>query len=172
MNYQGLMTPFLACVLVFGAGFSRAAASGVPISRAYLHSDNNVRIVYRDGKELRVPKEEDQVSCESFAVAADGEAAGWLVDYPDPGATYAIPMTLVVFRAGKVLRRINNGFVIARWAFLQGGAQVAYSSNTAHGDRAPYYELRDLASDRVVDSWRGPLNEKSPEWARRVANRE
>jgi hypothetical protein len=139
------------------------------ISRIYLDSSKNIRIVYSDGKELQPPKEEDQVSCDYFAVAEDKQTAGWLVDYQNSSTSYPIPMTLVIYRSGKVIRKISNGFVIGRWYFLDKGKQVAFYTNTVHGDRAPYYELRDIQSNKAIDKWQGQLTEKSPQWARRLS---
>jgi len=139
------------------------------ISRIYLDSSKNIRIVYTDGKELQAPKEEDQVSCESFAVAEDKRTAGWLVDYQNSSTTYAIPMTLVIYRSGNIIRRISNEFVIGRWYFLDNGKQVAFYTNTVHGDRAPYYELRDIQTDKAIEKWQGQLTERSPEWAKRLS---
>ena len=139
------------------------------ISRIYLDSSKNVRIVYSDGREFQPPKEEDQVACESFAVAEDKQTAGWLVDYKNFDATYAIPMTLVIYRSGNVIRRISNEFVIGRWYFRGNGKQVAFYTDTVHGDRAPYYELRDIQTDKIIDKWQGQLTEKSPEWAKRLS---
>jgi hypothetical protein len=156
------------------ASFACVAAETIPsqgsvISKVYLDSEQNIRIVYSDGKEFRPPREEDQVACESFAVAEDKQTAGWLVDYPSPNTTYPIPMTLVIYRSGKVIHKISNGFVIGRWYFLQGGRQVAFATNTLHGDVAPYYELQDILTKKTIDHWQGQVNEKSPEWAKRLS---
>jgi hypothetical protein len=161
----------IAYLVCFAADTTPAASSNGPtlISKIYLDSLNNIRIVLSDGREVQPPKEEDQVSCESFAVAEDKQTVGWLVDYQNPSTTYAIPMTLVIYRSGNVIRRISNGFVIGHWYFLDEGKRVAFYTNTVHGDRAPYYELRDVQTDKAIDKWQGRPTEKSPEWARRLS---
>lgn len=163
----------LVSCLVCCASFACAAAetfqlSGAVIFKIYLDAEKSIRIVYSDGKEAHLPKEEGQISCESFAVAEDKQTAGWLVDDYQTGS-YAVPTTLIIYRNGKVIQRVGNGFVFGRWYFLGGGSQVAFSTNTAHGDVAPNYELRDIKSNKVIDHWQGPLNEKSPQWARRLS---
>lgn len=164
------MIRMLLSCLVCCTSFTCPAAEtlqpvGTVISKIYLDSKKDIHIVYSDGKEVRPPKEEGQISCESFAVAEDKQTAGWLVDDYQTGS-YAIPTTLVIYRNGKVIQRVGNGFAFGRWYFLGGGSQVALSTNTVHGDVAPNYELRDIKSNKVIDHWQGQLNEKSPEWAR------
>jgi hypothetical protein len=46
---------------------------------------------------------------------------------------------------------------------------VAFYTNTAHGDRAPYYELRDILTDKMIEHWQGQLTDKSPLWAKRLS---
>ena len=58
--------------------------------------------------------------------------------------------------------------MIANWHFEAGGKQVAFSTNTVHGDLAPQYELRDTRTGRLISSSDGHLTGKSPAWAGRL----
>jgi hypothetical protein len=40
--------------------------------------------------------------------------------------------------------------LIADWCFIEGGKQVAFFTNTVHGEFAPHYELRDVSFGRLL----------------------
>jgi hypothetical protein len=140
----------------------------VPITGISAHPNGSVRITYSDGKVVEAPKEKDQSACLDLAVADDKQTAGWLVAYPNPTASYPIPTTLIIYRSGKVLRRIDSGFMFSSWRFMNGGKQVAFHTNTVHGDLAPYYELRDIDANKVIDKWEGPQSERAPNWVKQT----
>jgi hypothetical protein len=155
-------------VPVFQTGYAATNAPATSIARIYIDADGRVHIVQGDGQKIAPPKERDQVSVASAAVASDNLTAGWLVEYGNCCSSYPIPLTLVFYRPGRPLRRLGNGMMICGWQFEAGGKQVAFSTNTVHGDLAPHYELRDTQTGRLLDKWDGHLNNKAPSWATRL----
>lgn len=156
----------IATVFVPGARAQAAFITAISVD-----PDNAIRITHSDGKVVRPPKEKDQGSCEDPAVAEDKQTAGWLVAYGEhPSTSYPIPTTLIIYRSGKILRRLGNGFVFGSWFFVNGGKQVAFNTDTLHGSLAPYYELRDIETNKIIDKWQAPLSDKSPEWVKRLFN--
>ena len=98
---------------VFWTLLSAAAVAQAPIARAYVEeADGVVHIVTREGKDTGIPKEKDQVRAESVKVAEGRQAAGWLVDYENCCTSYPIPLTLVVYRSGRIIQRIQPGLMI------------------------------------------------------------
>jgi hypothetical protein len=140
------------------------------IGRAYVDSDGGVQIVDGKGKNIKPLKEKGQVSCDSVSVAEDKETVGWLAQFPNCCTSYPIGLTLVIWRSGKIIQRLGNGMVIARWHFVAGGKQAAFYANTVHGDLAPHYELRDLQTGRQLDKWDGPLTDKAPSGAQQLSD--
>ncbi|HYL34698.1 MAG TPA: hypothetical protein VEV17_02160 [Bryobacteraceae bacterium] len=137
------------------------------IIKVYAGSDGSAHLTDASGHELVVPKEQDQVDISQAAIAKDQQSVGWLAEFPNPDSTYAIPLILIVYRAGKI-RRFGDGLLIVDWRFLADGGQIAFYSNTVHSDLAPHYELRDVRSGRLLGKWDGPRSEKAPRWTREL----
>ena len=78
-------------------------------------------------------------------------------------------MTIVVYRDGHILGRIANGRAIFRWRFLKGGEQIAYFSDTVHGNLGPECVLVDVASGRILQDW-SPRDGTLPRWAQVLAD--
>jgi hypothetical protein len=74
----------------------------------------------------------------------------------------------VLYRSGKFIWRKNNGFVIGNCSFLKKGKQVAFYTNTVYGDKAPYYEVREILIDKMIEHWQGRLTDKFSLWAKRL----
>ncbi|HEY6413008.1 MAG TPA: hypothetical protein VIX42_04945 [Edaphobacter sp.] len=73
-------------------------------------------------------------------------------------------MTIVLFRDGRIIHRLSNGRAIFRFQFVKDGEQVAYFSDTVHGNLGPECVLVDVESGKTLADWvrgRGPL----PAWA-------
>lgn len=104
-------------------------------------------------------------------IAADRRTVGWLALYPGCCQSYPIPLALVVYRDGRVLRSFTGaGMPVWHWNFIDGGLQVAFVQRPTHGAAPDHYELRDIASGRLLaeldhdDGDAAPL----PAWARGV----
>jgi hypothetical protein len=144
------------------------AATAAIIAKLSINPDGRVHIVHSDGEEITAPKERDQVSVKSAALADNRLAAGWLVEYENCCTSYPIPLTLVIHIPGRPLQRLGDGMMICNWRFEAGGKQVAFYTNTVHGDFAPHYELRETRTGRLIAKWDGHLTARSPAWATKL----
>jgi hypothetical protein len=140
------------------------------ISKAYVDDKGRVHIVAGNGDDIKPPQEEGQVGSDSVSVADDKETVGWLAKFPNCCTSYPVALTLVIWRSGKIMHRLGDGMLIAKWHFVAGGKQAAFYTNTVHGDFAPHYELRDLQTGRQVAKWDGPLTEQAPSWAQELSD--
>lgn len=72
--------------------------------------------------------------------------------FPNWGTSYDIPLGLVVYAAGRVHRFTGINLPIFQWAFADHGTRVAYGQEPVHSACATHYELRDVESERLIDS--------------------
>lgn len=143
-----------------------ALAQG-PITRVYVDdADGRVHIVSGAGEDTVIAKEKDQVRCDSPQVAEDQRTAGWLIDYENCCTSYPIPLTLVIYRSGRVVRRIQPGLMIFDWRFLEGARKIALSSGTVHGMTFRSLSLYEVRTGRLLERWEGSFEEAPPPWAR------
>ena len=133
------------------------------IVKVYIDSTNVRHIVQSNGRDVEVPKEEGEVDFSSPVTADDKQSVGWLVYY-DCCASYPTAGMLVIYRPERPLLRLRTGMMICAWHFVAGGKQVAFYTNTVHGDFGPHYELHDVRTGRLVKKLDGHLDEKSPRW--------
>jgi hypothetical protein len=127
-------------------------------------------VVYGGGRNVLVPPEKDQVSSEVPEVAPDGETVGWLVETPNCCTSYPIATTLVIFRAGRIVRRLGDGMMLYKWRFAEGGRQVAVSSGTVHGTKGIHLTLYDSRTGRRLKTWDGSDSDRAPEWGAAIAH--
>jgi hypothetical protein len=108
-----------------------------------------------------------QVSVEQPVIAKDGLTVGWTVNFPNCCTSYPIPLMLVIYRDGGILRRIipRRTLFVFRWFFLNNGSEVAYLSDTLHGNLAPTCELLDVNSGRTLEQWHRGKSKALPKWA-------
>jgi hypothetical protein len=135
------------------------------VVKVYISSNGVRHIVQGDSQDVKVPKEKGEVDSSPPVIADDKQSAGWLVYYENNCCTsYPVPLTLVIYRPASPLLRLGGGMMLCAWRFVAAGKQVAFYTNTVHGDRAPHYELHDVRTGRLVEKLDGPLDEKSPGW--------
>ena len=126
-----------------------------------------VHIVHGDGKEVQPPTDKEQVGSSSALISEDKQAAGWLVNYENCCTSYPLSLELMIYRPGKPLRGFKgDGRAIFDWHFVAGGKRVAFYQAFPHGTPVQHYELRDIATSRLIDKWDGDLTSKSPKWAK------
>ena len=153
---MNLHTSLFVLATGLGAAFQGAAANiqtANSIAKISIGADGQIHVIESGGREYVPPKEKGQISVASSMVAENKLAAGWLVEFENCCTSYPIALTLVIYRPGKALERFGNGMLIGDWHFEAGGKQVAFSTNTVHGDLAPHYELRDIRTGRLVSKW-------------------
>lgn len=117
--------------------------------------DGAARIVLKNGAKITVTKESEQAGISEPRTAADGQTAGWLVDYNVLGVSnYPVSLTLIVWRANKILQRFSTGQAFYSWTFWAGGKQVAYHTGPLHGEQKSHCELHNVQGGRSGLGWR------------------
>ena len=114
---------------------------------------------------------EPQAAFAEPRIAPGGRTVGWLALYPGCCQSYAIPLALVLYRDGRVWRSFTGaGMPVWHWRFVDGDRRVAFVQRPTHGAAPDHYELREVASGRLLAEFdhdagdAGPL----PAWARGV----
>jgi hypothetical protein len=140
-----------------------------------------IHILRGDGTEFVAPREVSpvplantdgmQVSVEAPVIAEDGRSVGWLVNFPNCCTSDPIPLVLVIYRNGQILRRIRPSVLQALFegVFVDGGSRVAYYSDTMHGGWGRRCELREVASGKLLDEWYPGKSKTLPKWAEQFA---
>jgi len=118
----------------------------------------------RDGREKRLPTDKEQVGISNVAVSADHTAVGWLALYPNCCTSYPIPLKLIVYSGGRVHQFGPNELPLWYWVFRNGSREVAFHQETVHGGLGARYELRDVASGRLLASFKPESGEPPPAW--------
>jgi hypothetical protein len=130
-------------------------ASPAEVGKAFAGKDARVHIVRSDGAgELVVPPEPGQDSVQQIKVAVDRRTVGWLVStYASCCVSYAIPVDLVIWRDGHIVRRFHSAQFIAEWNFARGAREVTFSTEVLHGDADATCYRKDIATGKQLESW-------------------
>ncbi|NUS39551.1 MAG: hypothetical protein HOQ02_11085 [Lysobacter sp.] len=152
------------------------ACAAVHYRAAALQPDGRLRLTTTQGAVVWAPLDhegepEPQSEFSEPRIAPDGRTVGWLALYPGCCQSYAIPLSLVLFRDGKVLRGMTGaGMPVWHWRFIDGGRQVAFVQRPTHGAAPDHYELRDVASGRLLAEFDHDEGDARPlpRWARGV----
>jgi|GEM_PF-935372 len=171
----------LLFVTMFGSGaqLCHAGVQARKVTSAVVGKDGLVHIRRGDGTEFVAPRETSpvrladtddmQVSVEAPVIAKDGRTVGWLANFPNCCTSYPIPLVIVIYRDGGILRRIRPSveLPIWKWIFADAGSRVAYYSETVHSGMGRRSELREVASGKLLDEWYPGKNKTLPKWAER-----
>jgi len=175
MRRSALFTTLLLVMIpLCGNATVPARVQARNVTSAAIGKDGLVHIRRSDGTEFVAPRETSpvslagahdlQVSVDALVIANDGRTVGWLVNVPNCCTSYPIPMTIVLYRDGHIIRHISNGRAIFKFQFVKGGEQIAYFSDTMHGNLGPECVLVSVSSGKTLGDWTrggGPL----PFWA-------
>jgi hypothetical protein len=125
------------------------------------------QITLADGKKATVPKEPGQTGIREIRIAPDG-TVGWLAEYRVESVGDPVAGTLILWRAGKVIRRFSADQSFYSWAFYAQGKQAAYHVGPLHGERKSHCELHDAQSGRLIEKWDGDLDSDGnrPAWTK------
>jgi hypothetical protein len=158
-----MIRSLLVCMLIPFAAISQDRALSVSAG-----PDGAAHIALPSGEKIAVPKERGQVGISEGKTAPDGGTVGWLADYEAEGVSYPISGTLIVWRAGKIVRRFPAAQVFYSWTFYAQGRQVAYHVGPLHGESKSHCELRDIESGRLLAAWDGDLDSGAnrPAWTK------
>ena len=126
----------------------------------------SVQIHYRDGPTVAAPRGKGQKSLSRPALAEDRQTIGWLGNYDNCCQSYPIPRQLVIWKSGRIIRKIDADAMIWNWRFYQGSKEVGFSDGPTHGIDVPYsYRLLDIATGRLISEIAGH-QENFPDWVR------
>ena len=99
-----------------------------------------------------VPKEGEQTSFGTPIVSSAHTAVGAQALFKNCCTSYDIPLQLVVYADGNIHRFTGKGLPIFQWHFDDDGTRVAYGQEPVHSGCEIHYELRDVRSERLIDS--------------------
>lgn len=119
---------------------------------AAIDAQGNLRITTSDRRTVVVPKEADQTSFDAPLLSSARAAVGATAKFPNCCTSYDIPMKLVVYANGKTHRFTGVDLPIFQWHFADGGTRVAYGQEPVHFGCSIHYELRDIESERLIES--------------------
>lgn len=123
------------------------------------------QITFTDGSKTAIPKEPGQVSITDAVIAPDG-SVGWLAEFSIDGVSYPVAGELILWRAGKLVRRFPDDQTFYSWTFYAKGTQVAYHVGPLHGESKSHCELHDVTSGHLIAQWDGDLDARDnrPAW--------
>ena len=157
----------IGCLLLLGAALASSAESQGP--RVREDEKHDVHVVAASGKETVVAHEQGQVGIEEIKTAEDRQTLGWLVLYEDPDGGSPLAGKLVVWRDGRVLRKLGTEQVFWSWAFEHGADEVAYHVGPTHGETTSHCELHEVRTGRLLASWDGDLDSAAkPAWTKHL----
>jgi hypothetical protein len=176
----------MSCVLVLLAalaeGFLSAQAREVSAptetyQSAAIDANGNLAIVTTTGQRVIVRKEGEQKSFSPPVISADRTAVAAQSLVGNCCTSYDIPVQVVVYSRGKVHRFTGTGMAISKWGFADGGSRIAYGKEPVHFGCGVDYELRDIESERLIESIEvpeacgqnpNPKPVKIPEWVAKL----
>ena len=151
---------------------------------ASLGNDGDLHIVTTNGREVVVSKSDDnrsvemqQAYFENPVVSNDRRAVGSRAFYRNCCTSYEIPLALVVYADGRTHRFTGSNLPIFLWHFADDGTLIAFGQEPVHFGCSVHYELREIRSERLVDSAdvpepcgqdENPQPVKVPEWVTRL----
>ena len=122
---------------------------------AEVQADGRLRLTSTRGDARWAPSDttgdpQPQSALAQPRIAPDGRTVGWLALYPGCCQSYPLPLALVLYRDGRVLRTMTGaGMPIWQWRFVHAGRDVAFVQRPSHGAAPDHYELRAVASGRL-----------------------
>jgi hypothetical protein len=106
-------------------------------------------ILTKDGRRVLPKKDTEQETFGDVLISEDGRAIGWLNEYFNCCTSYPVSQRLVVY-AGGLFRTFQGPFPIFGWQFRADATQVAFLSEPLHFVHLEHYELRDIATGRLL----------------------
>jgi hypothetical protein len=147
-------------LLLSNAGMSQDRAVAVSAGQ-----DGAAQVTFALGEKTTIRKEPGQVGIRDPRIAPDG-TVGWLAEYKVENVSYPVAGTLLLWRAGKIIRRFPTEQSFYSWTFYAQGKQVAYHVGPLHGELKSHCELHDATSGRLLTVWDGDLESLNnrPAW--------
>jgi len=147
--------------------FAGSGQRGAMVDAVYADDlSGNVRIHYRDGRSVNAPKGKEQKTLSRPLLAEDQQTVGWLGNYDSCCQSYPIPRQLVIWKSGRIIRKIDAQAMIWNWRFYDRSKEIGFSDGPTHGADIPYsYKLYELRTGRLISEIDGH-QENFPEWAK------
>jgi hypothetical protein len=140
----------LALAMIF-LGSESVPSHAEAYASAKVDDRGQLRIVTQSGRTIVPKKLADQVGFDAAQVSPDGRAVGWLAQFPNCCTSYPIPLKLVIRSNGRDRTFTgDDDLPVWRWRFTAGGKQVAFEQETVHGGMGIHYELRDVATGKLI----------------------
>jgi len=162
----GRFIPVLTLAALAVVSLSRVpAVAGDIYIRATVDPDGQLRILTAGDQTLEPKKEREQVGFANPQISPDGGAVGWLAEYPNCCTSYPVPLKLMIQTNGSLRTFTGTGLPVWQWGFQTRGTQVAFRQETVHGGLGVHYELREVATGRLLaqyDPVVGPDNQALP----------
>ena len=147
------VTPLL---LVAGAAAAQTSVTRESRRETYqsaaIDANGDLVILRMSGAAVTVSKAGEQRSFSTPVLSASKTAVGAQAMFPNCCTSYDVPLQLIVYAAGRVHRFTGTGLPIFQWAFVDGGARVAYGQEPVHFGCETHYELRDVGSERLIEA--------------------
>jgi hypothetical protein len=140
------------------AASQRRSASPETYAAVDIDAGGSLRIFTSARKTIIVRKGEFSKAGETFGkqrsfekpvISDDRRAVGAQAMFENCCTSYDIPLQLVIYSNGRT-HRFEGGLAIFDWHFVDGGRRVAFSQQTVHAACAVHWELREIASERIL----------------------
>jgi hypothetical protein len=144
--------PLAACIGTLACLASLTAAGPETYESATLDPNGRIHIVTSEHRDVVIPMSKDQSSFEMPVISQDRNAVGTRAYYGNCCTSYDIPMAVVIYTDGRTHRFTGTDLPIFQWHFADSGTQVAFGQEPVHFSCSVHYELRDIRSERLIDS--------------------
>ena len=144
--------------------------------RAWVDRAGDLHIETTDKREVVLKGETAQAGVDRITIAPDGRSVGWVALYAIGSTSYPVALKLLIYADGKLQAFTGNGLLIPRWIFREGGALIAFKQETVRGSHGLHYELREVATGRLVAAHKGEYdrdnrlisNRDGPDWVKEL----
>jgi hypothetical protein len=136
--------------VLLGASLMASACRRDVYSSVAVDTLGQLRVVTRSGRVIVPRKEAGQVAFSDPQIAEGSRVVGWLAEFPNCCTSYPVPLAVVTYSNRTTRTYTGVGLAVARWSFEAGGTRVAFRQETVHGGMGVHYELREVATGRLI----------------------
>jgi hypothetical protein len=109
-------------------------------------------------------------------LAEDRKTIGWAETYDNCGTSYAVALSVVIYRSGKIVQSIDSGQMVWNWMFVDRGKRVAIVWGPTHGPEVGDFRLYDVRTGKMLaevygDGKTQALKPDAPQWAKKLEER-
>jgi hypothetical protein len=155
------------------------------------HETGSLHILYGDKTEVIEKLPPKQKSIEDSVVfheegitepkvAEDKRTIAWTEQFDNCCTSYSIPLVLAIYRSGGHIVEIQQGQMVWKWMFLDGGKRIAAVWGPVHFSDIGDYQLYDTESGHMIEEVLANaevegkngtvhgLGPKAPAWAKQL----